>query len=178
MRGVGLRSRVVGMTPAKRPTDDDRVQAIHIALSGIASGADLGDIRFELFALHPKNNTFPGEVFLELAADAIEHAGASREEPIEFEGIRERYLPGCTAHTKAQHHKSKYALRAAAMMRGGVGPGLLDEIVWWQTDDLWVWALDALAVYVRVAADRTGLTVADVCEWLARRQNVDLSAAS
>lgn len=26
--------------------------------------------------LHPKNNTFPGEVFMELAADALEIAGS------------------------------------------------------------------------------------------------------
>jgi hypothetical protein len=163
------------MTPAKRPTAEDRVQAIRIALSGIATGADLGDLRFELYALHPKNNTFPGEVFLELAADAINEAGASREEPIEFEGIRELYLPECTAHTKVQHQHSKYALRAAAMIRAGVDPGLLDEVMWWQGDDLWVWALDALAVYVRAAADRTGLSSANICERLAQRGAVDLN---
>ena len=109
-----------------------------------------------------------------MAADAIEEAGASREEPIEFEGIRERFLPECTAHTKVQHQHSKYALRAAAMIRAGVDPGLLDEVIWWQSDDLWVWSLDALAVYVRVAADRTGVTVAEVCERLAQRHGVDL----
>jgi hypothetical protein len=163
------------MASPKRPTAEDRVQAIRVALSGIGSGADLADLRFELYPLHPKNNTFPGEVFLELAADAIEEAGASRQEPIEFEGIRERHLPECTAHTKVQHQHSKYALRAAAMIRAGVDPGLLDEIIWWQSDDLWVWALDALAVYVYAAADRTGLAVSAVCERLARRYGVDLS---
>ena len=75
---------------------------------------------------------------------------------IEFEGIRERYLPDGTAHTKAEHHKSKYALRAAAMLHGGVDPGLLDEVQWWQTDDVWYWSLEALVAYVRAAADRTG----------------------
>jgi hypothetical protein len=67
-------------------------------------------------------------------------------------------------------------LRAAAMIRGGVDPGLLDEVIWWQSEDLWVWALDALAVYVRAAADRTGLPVDRVCERLAERHAVDLSA--
>ena len=164
------------MASQKRPTAADRVEAMRIALLGIGSDADLADLRFELSPLHPKNNTFPGEVFLELAADAIEEAGASRQEPIEFEGIRENYLPECTAHTKVQHQHSKYALRAAAMVRAGVDPGLLDEIIWWQSDDLWVWALDALAVYVRAAADRRGLAVSDVCERLARRQGVNLTA--
>ena len=158
------------------PTDDDRIEAIRIALSGIARGVDLVDLRWELEPLHPKHNTFPGEVLLGLAADAIELSGASRESPIEFEGIRERYLPECTAHTKVQHQHSKYALRAAAMIGAGVDPGLLDEVIWWQSDDLWVWALDALTVYVRAAADRTGLAVDVVCERVAERHGIDLRA--
>lgn len=84
-------------------------------------------------------------------------------------------MPECTAHTKAQHHKSKYALRAAAMVRAGVDPGLLDEIVWWRTDDLWLWALDALVVYVRVAAELTGDSIAAMCERLAVRNGVEWS---
>ena len=126
--------------------------------------------------MHPAHNTFPGEVLLELAADAIELSGASRESSIEFEGIRDRHLPECTAHTNAQHQHSKYALRAAAMIRAGVDPGLLDEVIWWQSDDLWMWALDALAVYVRTAAHRTGVSVEVVCERLAERHRIDLSA--
>jgi hypothetical protein len=101
-------------------------------------------MRTRVEPLDRPRNTFLGEVFLELAADAIELSGASRVRPIEFEKIRERYLPECTAHTKAQHHKSVYALRAAAMARAGIDPGLLDEVSWWRTDDLWFWALDAL----------------------------------
>jgi hypothetical protein len=49
---------------------------------------ELGELAALLEPLHPKNNTFPGEVLLELAADAIEEADASRERPLEFEGIR------------------------------------------------------------------------------------------
>ena len=159
----------------KVPTDDDRVEAIRIALSGIARDGDLGDVRWQLEPLHPKDNTFPGEVFLGLAADAIELSGASPENPIEFEGIRERYLPECGAHTKAQHQHSKFALRAAAMIRAGVDPGLLDEISWWRSDDLWIWSFDVLVVYVRAAADRLDLPVDSVCERIADRYDVDLS---
>ena len=71
-----------------------------------------------------------GEVLLELAADAIDEAGASREHPIEFENIRERYLPEGRARTKAQHRKAEFAIRAAAMIRGGVDPDLLGEVSW------------------------------------------------
>jgi hypothetical protein len=148
---------------------------MRVALAGIAAGDDLTTLTSALGALHSEHDIFPGEVLLELAADAIEEAGASRERPIEFAGIRERYLPECTAHTKAQHHKSEFAIRAAAMIRAGVDPGLLAEINWWRNDDLWMWALDALVIYVRAAADRTGLPVAVVCERLAARNGVELT---
>ena len=166
------------MTPRKAPTAADQVQAVRIALSGIAAGESVGTLKAELESVHPAHDTFPGEVLLDLAADAIEESGASRDEPIEFEGIRKRYLPECSAHTKAQHHKSEFAIRAAAMIRAGVDPGLLDEVVWWRTDDLWMWAVDALVVYVRVAADRTGVEVAEICGRLARRHGAELDTAT
>ena len=124
------------------------------------------------------NDTFPGEVLLELAADAIEEAGATRERPLEFEGIRKRHLPEDRAHTKAQHHKAEYALRAAAMIRAGVDPGLLDEVIWWRTDDLWFWALEALVTYVRAAAERTAEPVPTICGRIASRHDVQLAAVT
>jgi hypothetical protein len=84
-------------------------------------------------------------VLLDLAADAIGASGANRQALLEFVGIRERYLPEGVAYTKAQHHKSQFALRAAAMLHRGVDPGLLDEVQWWHTDDLWYRSLETLA---------------------------------
>jgi hypothetical protein len=160
----------------KRPTADDALDAMRIALSAIAAG-DIGDLARRLERLHPRDNTFPGEVFLELAADAIEEAGASRAQPIEFENIRQRYLPEGRARTKAQHRKAEFAIRAAAMIRAGVDPDLFGEVYWWRTDDLWVWALDALIIYVRAAAERTGIPPATVCARLASRHGLDLTAS-
>jgi hypothetical protein len=163
------------MAPRKQPTAEDRVQAIRVALSGIAAGADLADVGFELYPLHPKNNTVRSSsswppMRSRRRARLAKTRSSSR-------GIRERYLPEGGAHTKAQHQRSKYALRAAAMIRGGgVGPALLDEIIWWQSDDLWVWALDAVVVYVRAAAERTGIPVTEIWARLARRHGVDLEA--
>ena len=76
------------MARSNAPTPEDRVQAIRIALYGMATGADLDELRGQLAPLHPPHDTFPGEVLLELAADAIEVSGASRAQPIEFEEIR------------------------------------------------------------------------------------------
>jgi hypothetical protein len=160
--------------PRRRPTDDDRREAVETALNGLAHGDDLGDVADRLAPLHPPHNTFPGEVLLDLAADAIGVSGASRQSLLEFEGIRDRYLPDGIAHTKAQHHKSKYALRAAAMLHGGVDPGLLDEIQWWRTDDLWYWSLEAVATYVRAAADRTGQSVASICRRIADERDITI----
>jgi hypothetical protein len=166
------------MAKQRMPTPEDGTTAIGVALSGIAGNAELGELAERLAPLHPKNDTFPGEVLLELAADAIEEAGVTREQPLEFEGIRKRHLPEDRAHTKAQHNKAEYALRAAAMIRGGVDPGLLDEVIWWRTDDLWFWALEALVVYVRAAAERTGESVPSICRRIATCHDVQLAAVT
>jgi hypothetical protein len=166
---------VLGMAARHRPSDDDRLRAIDLALSGLVRGDDLRDIAARLELLHPANDTFPAEVLLELAADAIAISGASVRSPLEFEAIRGRYLPDGVAHTKAQHDKSKFALRAAAMLHGGVEPGLLDEVQWWRSDDLWYWSLEALAAYVRAAADRAGESVESVCQRIADEHGVTLA---
>lgn len=162
----------------RRPIPEDRIEAIRIALSGIANGVELGEIASDLEPLHPKNNTFPGEVLLELAADAIDESGATRQVPLDSENIRKRHLPEDRAHTKAQQYKVEFALHAAAMIRGGVDPALLDEAAWWREDDLWFWALEALLVYVRAAGERISEPVRVICERVASRHDVELDAGS
>lgn len=82
-----------------------------------------------------------------------------------LEELRDKFLPeyaGCGR----DRHKLQYAVLAAAAIGGGTEPDLLDEVIWWQTDDLWQYALLAAVAYVRAAADRTGLPVRQVCEHL------------
>jgi hypothetical protein len=59
----------------------------------------------QLEALHLHNNTFPAEVLLELAAEAIEESGASPADPIHYEGMRDRHLPEYHFRGKSQQHK-------------------------------------------------------------------------
>lgn len=80
---------------------------------------EVGELASRLAPLHPKHETFPGEVLLELAADAIEESGATRERPLEFERIRKRHLPEDRAHTKAQHQEGR--VRAAGSSDGSGG---------------------------------------------------------
>jgi hypothetical protein len=163
---------------AKKPLrTEDRPRAIRIALQGIAAGIDFANLARQLEPLHPKNDTFPGEVFLDLAADALEEGGISRDQPVDYEGIRERYLPERQFRGRTEHHRSHYALGAAAMLRAGVTPDLLGEVRWWDTNDVWVWSLCALLIYARVAAERTGEPVAVICQRLAGRHGVELANA-
>jgi len=62
----------------------------HALLDGLARDAGIFEVLSELARMHPRNDTFPGEVFLHLAADALEWCGASRAEPLPLEGLRER----------------------------------------------------------------------------------------
>jgi hypothetical protein len=57
------------MPARKRPTPEDSRTARRVLLDGLAREADLFELVSELAPLHPRDSTFPGEVFLRLAAD-------------------------------------------------------------------------------------------------------------
>ena len=103
--------------------------------------------------LHPKNNTFPGEVFMGLAADAMEITGVTRADPVQYDGLREAYLPECQFRGR-ENRKFQYALLTSASVRAGLEPDLLDEVIWWHADDCWRYALYAAVALIRAGADR------------------------
>jgi len=156
------------------PTEDDRLEAIRRLLSGLAGGADVHELTASIADLHPKNNTFPGEVFMGLAADALEVAGATREKPIAYEGLRETYLPECEFRGR-ENRKVQYAILTSAAVRGGLEPDLLDEVVWWQNDDYWRYALYATVAIIRASAERQSVSVVRLVEQLIERHGVALS---
>jgi hypothetical protein len=144
------------MPARKRPTAEDTVTARRILLDGLIRDASIFDLAGELAPLHPRNNTFPGEVFLHLAADALDWYGASRADPVSLEGIGDRFLPECTFRGR-QNNKLQYAVLPAAALGGGTEPDPLEEIAWWQTDDFWQYALFATVACIRAAANRAGV---------------------
>jgi hypothetical protein len=155
------------MPARKRPTPQDAVIARQILLAGMARDTGISELAGELAPLHPHGNTFPGEVFLQVAADVLEWCGASRADPLALEGMAERFLPEC-AFRGRENKKLQFAVLAAAVLRGGAEPDLLDEVAWWQTDDFWQYALYAAVAYIRAAASRAGVPVRQVCQELAR----------
>jgi hypothetical protein len=156
------------MPARKRPTPEDAMTARRALLDGLARDADIFEVLSGLAPLHPRNDTFPGEVFLHLAADALERCGASRAEPLPLEGLRERFLPEATFRGR-QNAKFQYAVLAAAGVRGGTEPDLLDEVASWQGDDFWQYAMYAAAAYIRAAASRAGVPVRQACQDLDER---------
>src|SRR5689334_12484118 len=156
------------MPARKRPALEDTVTARRTLLDGLARDVDIFELVSGLAPLHPRDNTFPGEVFLHLAADALDWCGASRADPLPLEGLRERFLPECTFRGR-QNTKLQYAVLAAAALLGGTEPDLLEEVAWWQTDDFWQYALYAAVAYVRAAASRAGIPVRQACQDLGER---------
>ena len=152
----------------KRPTPQDAATARRILLDGLARDARVFELLGELEPLHPRNDTFPGEVFLHLAADALDWCRASRTNPLPLEGLQARFLPEHSFRGR-QNKKLQYAVLAAAALHGGTEPDLLAEVAWWQTDGFWEYALYAAAAYIRAAASHSGVPVRQACQDLAPR---------
>jgi hypothetical protein len=141
------------------------------------SDQDPDSIMAQLADLHPRSDTFPAEILLELAAEAIAEAGVTPAKPIPYAGIRDRYLPEYDFRGTLPQHKSHYMLTAAAMTRAGVYPDLSDEAHGWGVDDMWEYAFYALVLYVRVAAERTRRSPETVAAAIAKRWGLELGAS-
>ena len=117
-------------------------------------------------ASRPDRSYRRGEVFLLVAADAL----SGRGQPGESGALGRNpgtVLPECSFRGR-ENRKFQFAVLAAAAQRGGAEADLLDEVAWWQTDDFWQYALFAAVAYVRIAADRVGVPVPQICRALAQ----------
>ncbi len=153
------------MAARKRPAPEDAVTARRALPGGLARGTGLSGLE----PLHPRKDTFPGEVFLHLAAGALHWRGASRAGPLPPEATGGRFLPECSFRGR-QNKKLQFAVLAAAALQGGTEPDLLDEAAWWQTGDFWEYALPAAVACIRAATDRAGVPIARACKELAHHR--------
>ena len=147
-----------------RPTDDDRVEALRRFLVGVARGDDANQLVADIADLHVRHNTFPGEVFMELAADALRAAGIEREPGIKYRELLSKHLPEVEFRAK-EHRRIQYAVLTTFAVHGGLEPDLLDDVAYW-IEQYWTFALFAAVAIVRVCADQAGtpldLFVADL----------------
>jgi len=165
-RGAGYRR---DMSARKRPTVQDAATARQVLLDAVEQDVEIAEILNRLAPLHPRNDTFPGEVLTHLAADALAWAAVDPAHPVELTGFRERFLPDC-AITGRDRRKLQFAVLAAAARHGGVEADLLDEVAYWQTDDFWRYAACTAIAYIRMAADRAAVPEPEVCRGLAQTQ--------
>ena len=96
--------------------------ARRVLLDGLAREADIFELVSELAALHPRDNTFPGEVFIRVAADALDWCGASRADPLPLEGLRERFLPRRLPRPGKHEAPVRGAGRGSPSWRDRTGP--------------------------------------------------------
>src|SRR4051794_37370221 len=142
-------------------------------LSGLVRGDDVEGLMMAVAPNHVPGRFSPDVAILELAVTALELACPSGAEPLTYEGLRERYLPEVTFRGRVEHRNSQYALYAAACMRGGLQPDLLHDTGWWQSP-LWSYAVFAVVIYARAAADRLEVALGEIAQRIAVRHGIKL----
>ena len=143
--------------PRKGPTESDRDEAIRGFLAGLKRGTDLPDLALSLESLHIRDNTFPGEVFMGVAVQAMDVAGIGQRD-LPYEELLSLHLPEYEFRGH-QAQKFRFAILATGAARGGIDPDLLDEVTWWRTDDFWFYALAAAAAIIRASAANQGVPI-------------------
>lgn len=163
------------MSPRRpRPGAAEGREAARRLLTGLARGDALEDLARDAYTQHPKDNTFPGEVYLRLGAHALRLAGADIDQPMAQEGLLARHLP--EARFKGRENaKARYALLATAATAGGLDVDLLDEVAYWGTDDYWDYPLCATVALIRASAERLGISIANLAGRLAEAHGIDLT---
>ena len=144
-------------------------------LSGLARRDYAIDILAAFTSTDAPYRFVPDVALLELAVTALDLACPTGAKPLEYEGLRERYLPEASFRGRVEHRNSQYALYAAACMRGGLQPDLLHDAGWWQSP-LWQYAAYAVVIYSRAAAERLAEPVEDVARRVAARHGIELAA--
>ena len=153
--------------------NDDRMEALRRFLVGLARGEDASQLTAEIADLSVRHNTFPGEVLMELAADALEAAGAERESPFVYRELLSTHLPEVEFRGK-EHRRIQYAILTAFAVHGGLEPDLLDEVTYW-IEQYWQYALFAAVAIVRACADRSDTPLDKFVADLAARHAIDIN---
>lgn len=156
---------MVAVATRQRPTPQQADEAIETLLNAVAADSDIFDALDAIRPLHPKNDTFPGEVFMRLAARALSVGGVSPTTPISEEGLVEHFLPEASFRGR-NNQKIRYAVLAAAATQAGVEVDLLDEVVNWATDDFWSYAALAATAWIRATAHTRNVPLPEFVERL------------
>jgi hypothetical protein len=173
-RGVAGDDRAVAKQHGEDPDVLHR-RAQTAILSGLVRG---NDDAFELMlAVRPydvRGHFTPDVALLEVAAAALGLACPPGSERLAYEGLTDRYLADLMLDGRTVRRRTRYAIYAAACMRGGLHPDLLMEAGGWEPK-LWTYAVSAVVLYTRAAADRLGLPLPKVASRIAEALGLELS---
>jgi hypothetical protein len=150
-------------------------QAQRAVLWGLRRADDMHDLINAVAAHHVVGYFTPDAAMLEVAVSALDLACPAGTEPLVYEGLQERYLPEVTFTGRVEHRNIQYALYAAACMRGGLQPDLLNDAGWWQSP-LWTYAVFAVVIYGRAAAERLEVPTTEIAQRIAARHDIKLPA--
>ena len=165
---------------AKRRGEDPDVlhrQAQAAILSGLAAGqVDAFELMVAIRPYDVRGLFTPDVALLEVAAAALALACPPGSEPLEYEGLTDRYLSDLMLSGRTVRSRTRYAIYAAACRRGGLHPDLLNEAGGWEPR-LWTYAVSAVVLYSRAAADRRGMSVQQIATAIANDLGLPLTAA-
>jgi len=157
----------------KAPTDDDRVETLRRFFVGLIRGDDADQLVDRIADLHVRYNTFPGEIFMELAADALEAASTDGQRRLDYTDLLSTYLPEAKFKGK-EHRRIQYAVLTAFAVHGGLEPDLLEEVAHW-IEQYWQYALFAAVAIFRACAEQSGTPLEKFVADLAARRSIDCS---
>ncbi|MDP5181291.1 hypothetical protein QOZ88_01455 [Blastococcus sp. BMG 814] len=144
-------------------------------LAGLAGGIDdASELMLSVQPYDVRGHFTPDVALLEVAAAALGLACPPGSERLEYEGLTDRYLADLLLDGRTVRRRTQYAIYAAACMRGGLHPDLLMEAGSWEPR-LWTYAVSAVVLYSRAAADRLGLALPEVASRIAVELGLELS---
>jgi len=156
-----------------RPTDEDRVEALRRFLAGLLRGDDANQLVADIADLHVRHDTFPGEVLMELAADALAVAGVEREPGVAYRELLSLHLPEVAFRGK-ENRRIQYAVLTAYAVHGGLEPDLLDEVTYW-VEQYWTYVLYAAVAIIRACATSADIPLESMLTELAAKHGIDIA---
>ena len=151
-----------------------RLEAARLLLAGVAGDERLDDVLGRLRPFADYAFPFPGDVLVELAADALELAGATRATPVSLSDATQTYLPEWTVSGNTAHQKSRSAIEAAVALHAGIAVDYGEVAGWWQVQDFAFYAFQTAVIMIRLAAATTGRPADSICAEIAARRHLQL----
>jgi hypothetical protein len=152
----------------------ERLEVARLVLVGVAGDDQLEDVLGRLRSFGDYAFPFPGDVLVELAADALELVGATRALPVSLSEAATTYLPEWTVSGNVAHQKSRTAIEAAVALHAGIAVDYGEVAGWWHVQDFAFYAFQAVVIMIRLAAATTGQPARSICAEIAARRHVQL----